>query len=107
MANTYTWIVEAIDCYPTAEGQTDVAFNVHWRCNGTDGTYTSTIYSTCSVTYVAGSPFTPFAQLTQDQVLGWIWTSGVDQTATQASLDTMIANQVNPTVVTPKLPWVN
>ena len=106
MANTYTWIVEAIDCYPTAEGQTDVVFNVHWRCNGTDGAYTSTIYSTCSVTYVAGSPFTPFAQLTQDQVLGWIWTSGVDQTATQASLDTMIANQVNPTVVSPKLPWV-
>jgi hypothetical protein len=105
MSNTYNWIVEAIDCYPQAEGQTDVAFNVHWRCNATDGTHNATIYSTCSVTYVAGSPFTPFAQLTQTQVLGWIWASGVDQTATQTALDTMIANEINPKVVTPALPW--
>ena len=105
MSNTYTWLVEAIDCYPQAEGQTDVAFNVHWRANATDGTHNATIYSTCSVTYVAGSPFTPFAQLTQQQVLGWIWGSGVDQTATQNALDSMIASQVNPTVVTPALPW--
>jgi hypothetical protein len=105
MSNTYTWIVEAIDCYPQAEGETDVAFNVHWRANATDGTYNSSIYSTCSVTYVAGTPFTPFAQLTQDQVLGWIWADGVNKDSTQASLDTMIANQINPPVVTPKLPW--
>jgi len=107
MSNTYTWIVEAIDCYPTAESQTDVAFNIHWRCNGTDGTHNATIYSTCPVTYVAGSPFTPFAQLTQSQVLGWIWESGVSETGTQTALDTMIANLVNPPVVTPALPWSN
>jgi ABC-type Fe3+ transport system permease subunit len=105
MSNTYTWLVESIDCYPQAEGQTDVAFNVHWRANSTDGTHNATIYSTCGVTYVAGSPFTPFAQLTQQQVLEWIWASAVDQTATQTALDTMIANQINPPVVTPKLPW--
>ena len=105
MSNTYTWIVEAIDCYPQAEGETDVAFNVHWRANATDGTHNASIYSTCSVTYVAGTPFTPFAQLTQDQVLGWIWADGVNKDSTQASLDTMIANQINPPVVTPKLPW--
>jgi len=102
---TYTWLVEAIDCYPTYESQTDVAFTIHWRCNATDGTYNATIYSTCPVTYTAGAPFTPYAQLTQDQVLGWIWTSGVDQTATQTALDGMINAQINPTVVTPPLPW--
>jgi len=105
MSNTYTWLVESIDCYPQAEGQTDVAFNVHWRCNATDGTHNATIYSTCSVTYVAGSPFTPFAQLTQQQVLGWIWGSGVSESGTQTALDNMIASQINPTVVTPPLPW--
>jgi len=113
--NSYQWIIEAIDCYPQSEGQTDVAFNCHWRCNATSTEthtvngqtvpYTATIYSTCPVTYVAGSPFTPYAQLTQQQVLGWIWTSGVDQTATQTALDGMINAQINPTVVTPKLPW--
>jgi hypothetical protein len=105
MANTYNWIVEQMDCYPTYESQSDVVFTVHWRANATDGTHNATIYSTQSLTYTAGSPFTPFNQLTQNQVLEWIWASGVDQTATQTALDTMIANQVNPPVVTPPLPW--
>jgi hypothetical protein len=116
MANTYNWIVEQMDCYPTYESQTDVVFTVHWRCNATsDQThvvngqtvpYTATIYSTQGLIYTAGSPYTPYAQLTQQQVLGWIWTSGVDQTATQAALDGMIENQINPIVVSPALPWV-
>jgi hypothetical protein len=105
MANNYQWLVEQMDCYPTYESQTDVVFTVHWRCNATDGTHNATIYSTQGLTYVAGSAYTPYAQLTQDQVLGWIWTSGVDQTATQTALDGMIANQINPPVISPALPW--
>ena len=37
--------------------------------------------------------------------LAWIYENGVDQTATQTALDGMIENQINPTVVTPPLPW--
>ena len=115
MSNSYNWIVEQMDCYPTYESQTDVVFTVHWRCNATsDQThvvngqtvpYTATIYSTQSLTYTAGSPFTPFASLTQQDVLNWIWGAGVSETATQTALDGMINAQINPTVVTPPLPW--
>ena len=105
MANQYVWLVEWMSCYPQAEGQTDVVFQIGWRCNATDGTYSATQYGSVSVTYVAGSPYTPYAQLTQAQVLGWVYENGVNQTAVQAALDTNIANQVNPPVVNPPLPW--
>ena len=105
MTNTYTWLVEYMSCYPQAEGETDVVFTVGWRCNATDGTFNATQYGTVGVTYVAGGPYTPYADLTQDQVLGWVWANGVDQAAVEAALDTNIANQVNPPVVTPPLPW--
>lgn len=105
MANTYTWLVEYMSCYPEAEGETDVVFVVGWRCNATDGTYNATQYGTVSVTYVAGEPYTPYADLTEVQVQGWVWANGVDQAAVEAALDTNIANQVNPPVVTPPLPW--
>ena len=105
MANTYTWLVEYMSCYPQAEGETDVVFVVGWRCNATDGTYYATRYGTVNVTYVAGDPYTPYADLTESQVQGWVWANGVDQAATEAALDTNIANQVNPPVVTPPLPW--
>jgi hypothetical protein len=94
-----------MDAYPQAEGQTDVVFNVHWTCAGTDGTYNGSVYSTCGVTLNPDAPYTPYADLTQQQVLGWIWASGVDQTATEAAVAQQIENQINPPVVTPALPW--
>jgi hypothetical protein len=105
MTNTYTWLVEYMSCYPEADGETDVVFVVGWRCNATDGTYDATQYGTVNVPYVAGDPYTPYADLTENQVQGWVWANGVDQAATEAALDTSIANQVNPPVVTPPLPW--
>jgi hypothetical protein len=94
-----------MSCYPEADGETDVVFVVGWRCNATDGTYDATQYGTVNVPYVAGDPYTPYADLTETQVQGWVWANGVDQAAVQSWLDTNIANQVNPPVVTPPLPW--
>jgi hypothetical protein len=105
MATTITWAVTQMDCYPQDDGNTDVVFIVHWTCSGTNGTYKGSAYSTCSVTYTAGSPFTPYANLTQNQVLGWIWANGVDKTATEADVEQQIQNQINPPIVTPPLPW--
>ena len=107
MSITNTWIIEQMDCYPQAEGQTDVVFTVHWRVNATDGTHNATSYGTVGVTYVSGSPYTPYAQLTQSQVVGWVQAAlGAEQVASiEANLATNIANQANPSVVTPTLPW--
>jgi len=38
-------------------------------------------------------------------VLGWIWASGVDKTATEAAVEQQIQNQIDPPVVSPPLPW--
>lgn len=101
-----TWTITAMDCYPTVGSETDVVFVVHWTCSGTDGTYTSSVYSTCSVPTPTGTTFTPYQDLTQEQVLGWIWGNGVDKDATEAAVQQQIDNQINPPVVTPPLPWV-
>lgn len=109
MSATIIWTVTAMDCYPQAEGETDVVFVCHWRCNGTqeqDGeTYNGSTYGACGVTYTAGSPYTPYSDLTQDQVLGWIWANGVDKDATEAAVNLQIAQAINPPVVTLAPPW--
>ena len=102
---TITWTISALDCYPQVGDETDVVFVCHWTCSGTDGTYTSSVYSTCGVPTPTGT-FTPYADLTQDQVLGWVWANGVDKDATEAAVQQQIDNQINPPVVTPPLPWV-
>jgi hypothetical protein len=107
MSITNTWVIQQMDCYPQAEGQTDVVFMVHWRVNATSGTYNATSYGTQGITYVAGSPYTPYAQLTQAQVIGWVQDAmGSEQVANiETALATNIANQINPPVVMPPLPW--
>jgi hypothetical protein len=109
--STITWNISAMNCYPQAEGQTNVVFTVHWTCNGTqeqDGkTYTGSVYATCGVTYAAGSTYIPYANLTKEDVLGWIWASGVDKDATEAAVQQQIDTAINPPVITPALPWEN
>ena len=104
MANTYTWTVSQLDCYPQEGGNTDVVFTVHWQLTGTDGTYNGSVYSTCAVPAPTGT-FIPYANLTQEQVLGWIWAGGVDKDSAEAAVQTQIDNQINPPVVSPPLPW--
>ena len=70
----------------------------HWRATDVDGDYSASSYGTCGFTYDASSPdFTPYDQLTQDQVLGWCWNDGVDKDAIEASLAAKIEADKNPT----------
>lgn len=99
-----TWLIEQMQCAVQQDGQKDVVITAAWRCNGSDGTYNATVYGSCGFTYTGGD-FTPYDQLTQDQVLGWCWASGVDKDATEANIETEIEVQKNPPVVTLPLPW--
>jgi hypothetical protein len=105
MSTVITWHISVLNCIPqTAEGA-DYVICCHWQCNGVDGQYNGSVYSTCSFPVVEGTSFTPYASLTQDQVLGWIWANGVDKDATEAAVEQQIQNQINPPIVTPPLPW--
>lgn len=107
MAITYNWTVAQMDAYPTHEGHTDVVFTVHWRMDGTDGEHTAGVYGSVGVTLDQGGTFTPYDQLTEAQVIGWVKDAlGAEQVANcEASVAAQIEAQINPPVVTPALPW--
>lgn len=107
MSNTCNWIISQLDCYPEHEGKPDVVFTIHWRRQATDGTHMADVYGSQAVTLDAGAPFTPYADLTQAQVEGWLVDAmGVERVAElDAILAAQIEAQVNPPVVTPPLPW--
>jgi hypothetical protein len=96
-----------MDAYPELDGETDVVFTVHWTLAGTDGTYSGGVYGSQGVTIAEGSEFTPYADLTEAQVIGWVQDAlGEEQViAYEANVAQQIADQINPPVVTPQLPW--
>jgi len=98
------WIIERLLVKPTEGSLTDVVITADWRCNGTDGTYSGTCYGSASFAPPTEN-FTPYEDLTQDQVLGWCFANGVDQAAIEANVTAQINNQINPPVVVLPLPW--
>jgi hypothetical protein len=102
---TINWIIERLLVRPTEGSLTDVVITADWRCNGTQDQYSGTCYGSASFAPPTGS-FTPYEDLTQEQVLGWCFANGVDQAAIEANVSAQIENQINPPVIAPPLPWV-
>jgi hypothetical protein len=110
---TLSWIIERLLVKPTEGDKTDVVITADWRCNGTETigtgddekTYSGTCYGSASFAAPSGS-FTPYPDLTQEQVLDWCFASGVDKTAIEANVSAQIADQINPPIIAPPLPWV-
>lgn len=107
MPITNTWTVVQMDCYPEYDNHVDVVFTVHWTLSGTDGTYNGSVYGSVGVTVDEGATYTPYADLTEAQVIGWVQDAlGEEQVAAyEANVAQQIADQANPPVVTPPLPW--
>jgi len=95
---TTTWTISQLD-RNTANGFVTTA---HWQATAVDGEHTASIYSTCS--WADGTVNTPYADLTQATVLGWVWANGVDKQATEDALAAQIALQKNP-VTSTGVPW--
>jgi len=98
------WNISQLDVKPAEGDYSDVVITAHWQCSGSDGEYSGRVYSTSSFSQ-PGDPFTPYADLTQEQVLDWVWASGVDKDATEAAVAAQIENEKNPPVISPALPW--
>ena len=102
---TISWIIERLLVKPTEGSEKNVVITADWRCNGSQDQYSGTCYGSASFAPPTDS-FTPYEDLTQDQVLGWCYANGVDKTAIEANVTLQIENQINPPVIAPPLPWV-
>lgn len=103
------WIIEQLWVKPTEGNLSDVVITAAWRCNDSQlvqgKEYYGTCYGTASFTSPDPSAFTPYDNLTQNQVLQWVWDSGVDKTAIEANVTQQVNQAINPPIITPPLPW--
>jgi hypothetical protein len=102
---TLSWIIERLLVKPTEGTHTDVVITADWRCNGSQDNYSGTCYGSCSF-QPPSENFTPYEDLTEQQVLDWCFANGVDKTAIEANVTQQIENQINPPIIAPPLPWL-
>lgn len=114
---TVAWSISQMDRHLTNGGVT----MAHWRADASDGEYSASVYGAVGFTPDPTSPsFKPYEQLTEAEVLEWVWNSVVgttpvlegdegapvyfDKAALEASLSAEIDYKKNPPVVS-GVPW--
>lgn len=106
MSTTYTWTIDQMFTVDTPDP--GFVVNALWTLTGVDGQYTASIGGNSLFTMQEGT-FTPYDQLTQEQVIGWVQAQLGEQgianmeACVQGQIDSMINPPVSPQN-TP-LPW--
>ena len=101
MATTYTWSIVNMERL-TADNFVVV---VHYNVSAVDDIYTAGTYGTTSYTQTPGETYIPYADLTQDIVVGWVQ-EALGKDTVEASLQGQIDAQNNP-VQESGLPWTS
>ena len=96
---TYAWTIQQMDRL-TSDG---FVVTVHYNVSATDGDYSASTYGTVGYTEQPGEQYTPYDQLTEQQVVGWVQES-LGKDTVEASLDSQIEAQKNP-VQESGMPW--
>ena len=120
MAVTHTWSVDPNLNTRTQDGLSEVVFSVVWRLSSEE-TVDGTTYSIQSANQISlntdnldPATFTAFADLTEDQVVGWAKATidanaaegeGVTCAEWEAGHERNIAKQQNPPTAVETAPW--
>ena len=108
MSITNTWNIAALNCQPAVNGMLDYVVTSHWTLSATDGTYTGSVYGTASFEVdPERTDYKPYEDLTLAEVVAWTQGSlGAEQVAAyEKAVADQIEAQINPTIITPQLPW--
>jgi hypothetical protein len=106
----YTWKINNLSCYEELNGQTNVVFKVEWCCLAeeqvNDNSYSTQWLDKTFLNVELTDQFTPYQQLTEQQILEWIWQTDVDKTNIESRLnDGLNEQKTSPVIIDQPLPW--
>ena len=109
MATSFNWNITAMSTLPQVDGETDVVVIAQWICAGDQDGTTAEIGGNSQFTIEQGAPFTPYADLTEAQVMQWVFDvlgeDGINNTqaCVQGQIDSILNPPVSPS--NQPLPW--
>ena len=66
----HSWEIDRLDAHPDKEGKKNFVYAIHWRRKADDGEgHSSSSYGVQNVEENTASQFTPYEDLTQDQII--------------------------------------
>jgi hypothetical protein len=121
MANTFKWSIQKMRVAPQQADKTNVVIQADWLCVALNEENVFQAAASGVKNFTLGDGFTPFDQLTEQQVLDWCFApevvistdlNGNEQSITkhlknesEAQVTSQIANQLTQKQFEPALPW--
>ena len=107
MTITFTTTITIMATYPIKDSVPLYVFRVYWNYLGADEKFSTAMQGSTDVPTSDPQSATPYDQLTQEQVMGWVqtytpawmWAEYTDK------ITAWITAQYTPSVVNPPLPW--
>ena len=105
----YSWTITALGSYPEYQGEQNVVFVIYATYTGVEGQFSSSIEIAQSLILSNDQLFTPYADLTENQVMGWLLSALTPQQIDQmqAKIAAQIAADEQQHYVQLPLPWSN
>jgi hypothetical protein len=103
----YTWFIDQMFAIKNLDGHENFVSSVFWRCVGASGEAYATQIGQTELPTLIGESFTPYEQLTQDQVLSWCWANGLDRASIEDSISVEIEDKLLPKIVALPNPWAD
>jgi len=104
----YTWVFNNFKVQKVQDTLTDVVITVDWRRIAQADTYSANIYGQVSLTAPDPGNFTPFEQITEQQVTDWVTAVLTPERIAEydANLAANLEQQQNPPVENKPAPWI-
>jgi hypothetical protein len=99
-----TWKIESMIVKPQDGSHTDVVVTAAWRCSDSSGEFSASNYGSMGFAS-PGDDFVAYPDLTEADVLEWVWANGVDKAEVEANVARELDMLVNPPTVAKPLPW--
>jgi len=107
MTIEFTTTITGMEAYPVKDGVPLYVFRVYWNYLGADEKFSTAMQGSTDVPASDPQSATPYADLTQEQVMGWVqtytpawmWSEYTDK------ITAWITAQYTPATLNPPLPW--
>lgn len=104
----YKFTINALDVLKEKDGLQDVVYTIHWGLTATsDNGTTASAIGTKKISNPDPENYTPYDQLTEEIVVGWLQAEGVDSDELKQGLDKEIEEKEKPTKETRYYPFSN
>ena len=107
MTIEFTTTITGMEAYPIKDSVPLYVFRVYWNYEGKDSSFSTAMQGSTDVPTSDPQSATPYDQLTQEQVMGWVqtytpswmWEEYTDK------ITAWITAQYTPATLNPPLPW--